>query len=84
MSISKPLWETHVWRKKQSRADSNQTKNVTYVHIWGFWHPQKGFTFPQHHTIRFIQRGLNYFLITNLQKESVNRTNAFAEFSTDH
>ena len=44
----------------------------------------KHFTFRQQQTSGFIQRRLDYFFVSNLPQESVNKTNVLAAFSTDH
>ena len=42
------------------------------------------FTFRQQHISGFIQRRLDYFFLSNLLQESVNKTDILAAFSTDH
>ena len=43
----------------------------------------KRFTFWQHYTSGFIERRFEYFLVSNLLQESVNKTDLLAAFSTD-
>ena len=38
----------------------------------------------QQHISGFIQRRLDYFFISNLLQESVDKTDVLAAFSTDH
>ena len=44
----------------------------------------KHFTFWQQHASRLIQKRLDYFFVSNLLQESVNKTDVLAAFSTDH
>ena len=43
----------------------------------------KRFTFWQHYTSGYIERRFEYFLVSNLLQESVNKTDLLAAFSTD-
>ena len=53
--------------------------------IWRIRNPKiKRFTFRQQHISGFIQRRLDYFFLSNLLQESVNKTDILAAFSTDH
>ena len=45
---------------------------------------KKSFTFWQQHILGFIQRRLDYFFVSNLLQESVNKAEVLAAFSTDH
>ena len=62
--------EIHVWRK-------NCLQN------WWIQNPKIKY-FRQQHTSPFIQRRLDYFFVSNLQQESVNKTDVLADFSTGH
>ena len=65
-----------------SKIDSN--KKINLCDIWRIWNPKtKRFTFRQQHTSEYIQRRFNYFFISKLQQESVNKTDAQAAFCTD-
>ena len=44
----------------------------------------KRFTFRQHHTTGFIQRRLNYFLISNQLRDTVKKTDILGAFTDDH
>ena len=44
----------------------------------------KRFTFQQQHRSKFIPRRHDYFFVSNLIQESVNKTDVLAAFSTDH
>ena len=53
--------------------------------MWRMRNPKiKHFTFWQQRILGFIQRRLDYFFISNLLQESVNKTEILAAFSTDH
>ena len=53
--------------------------------IWRIRNPKmKRFTFRQQHILGFIQRRLDYFLVSSLLQELVNKTEFLAAFSTDH
>ena len=53
--------------------------------IWRMRNPKiKRFTFWQQRILGFIQRRLDYFFISNLLQESVNKTEVLAAFSTKH
>ena len=53
--------------------------------IWRIRNPKiKRFTFRQQHISGFIQRRLDYFFLSNLLQESVNKTEVLAAFFTDH
>ena len=41
-------------------------------------------TFRQQHVTGFIQRRLDYFLVSNNLQESINKTDILAALSTDH
>ena len=45
---------------------------------------KKRYAFRQHHVTGFIQRRLNYFLISNASQESINKTNILTALETDH
>ena len=52
--------------------------------IWRIQNPKiTRFTFQQQHISRFIQRRLDYFFVSNLLQESVNKTDALAAVSND-
>ena len=53
--------------------------------IWRVRNPKKKhYTFGQQHITGFIQRRLNYFLVSNNLQESNNKTVILTAFSTDH
>ena len=53
--------------------------------IWRVRNPKKKhYTFRQQHVTGFIQRRLNYFLVSNNLQESINKTDILTAFSTDH
>ena len=72
--------------KKKSIAKLIQTKEkINLCDIWRIRNPKiKRFTFRQQHTSGFIQRRLDYFFVSNLLQELVNKTDVLAAFSTDH
>ena len=52
--------------------------------IWRIRNPKiKRFTFRQQYISGFIQRRLDYFFVSDLLQESVNKTYVLAAFSTD-
>ena len=44
----------------------------------------KRFTFRQNHVSGFIERRLDFFLISNILQESIIKTDVLASFCTDH
>ena len=44
----------------------------------------KRFTFRQNHVSGFVERRLDFFLISNILQESVIKTDVLASFCTDH
>ena len=53
--------------------------------IWRIRNPKKkGYTFRQQNVTHFIQRRLDYFLISNNLQESINKTNILTVLSIDH
>ena len=72
--------------KKKSIAKLIQIKEkFDLCDIWRIRNPKiKRFTFRQQHISGFIQRRLDYFFLSNLLQESVNKTDILAAFSTDH
>ena len=45
---------------------------------------KKRYTFRQQHVTGFIQRRLDYFLVSNNLQESINKTDILTALSTDH
>ena len=72
--------------KKKSIAKLIQIKEeINLCDIWRIRNPKiKRFTFRQQHISGFIQRRLDYFFVSNLLQESINKTDVLAAFSTDH
>ena len=72
--------------KKKSIAKLIQIKEkFDLCDIWRIRNPKiKRFTFRQQHISGFIQRRLDYFFLSNLLQESVNKTDILAIFSTYH
>ena len=72
--------------KKKSIAKLIQIKEKFDIrNIWRIRNPKiKRFTFRQQHISGFIQRRIDYFFLSNLLQESVNKTDILAAFSTDH
>ena len=53
--------------------------------IWRIRNPNvRRFTFRQNHVSGFIERRLGFFLISNIQQESIIKTDVIASFCTDH
>ena len=60
-------------------------ENLDLCDIWRIHNPKrKRFTFRQHQYAGFIQRGLDYFFISNSLQESIKTADTLAAFSTDH
>ena len=72
--------------KKKSIAKLIQIKEkFNLCDIWRIRYPKiKRFYFRQQHISGFIQRRLDYFFVSNLLQESVNKTDVLAAFFTDH
>ena len=72
--------------KKKSIAKLIQIKEkINLCDIWRIQNPKiKRFTFQQQHIPGCIQRRLDYFFVSNLRQESVNKADVLAAFSTDH
>ena len=72
--------------KKKSIAKLIQIKEkFDLCDIWRIRNSKiKRFTFRQQHLSGFIQRRLDYFFLSNLLRESVNKTDILAALSTDH
>ena len=52
---------------------------------WRIRNPNvKRFTFRQNHVSGFIERRLDFFLISNMLQESIIRADVLASFCTDH
>ena len=52
---------------------------------WRIRNPNvKHFTFRQNHVSGFIERRLDFFLISNMLQESIIRADVLASFCTDH
>ena len=45
---------------------------------------EKSYTFRQQHVTCFIQRRLEYFLVSNILQESIEKTDILTALSTDH
>ena len=58
------------------------------INLCGTWRVRnskiKRFTFWQQYTSGFIQRRFEYFFVSNVLQESVNKTDVLAAFPTDH
>ena len=53
--------------------------------IWQVRNPKKKrYTFRQQHVTSFIQRRLNYFLVSNNLQESINKMDILTTLSADH
>ena len=53
--------------------------------IWRIGNPNvKHFTFRQNHVSGFIEQSLDFFLIFNIQQESIIKTDVLASFCIDH
>ena len=53
--------------------------------IWRVRNPKKKrYTFREQHVTGFIQRRLDYFLVSNNLQESINKTGVLTALSTDH
>ena len=60
-------------------------ESLGFCDIWRVRNPnKKRYAFRQHHVTGFIQRRLNYFLISNASQESINKTNILTALETDH
>ena len=72
--------------KKKSITKLIQSKEKFILcDIWRIRNPKiKRFTFRQQSISGFIQRIRDYFFVSNLLRESVNKTDVLAAFSTDH
>ena len=72
--------------KKKSLAKFIHIKQkINLYDIWRIRNPQtKRFTFRQQHKLEFIKRRLDYFFVSNILQESVNKTDVLAGFSTNH
>ena len=72
--------------KKKSTTKLIQIKaKFDLCDIWRIRNPKiKRFTFQKQHISGFVQRRLDYFFVSNLLQESVNKTDVLAAFSIDH
>ena len=79
------LEETQYFKKK-SLAKLIEIKESLYLcDIWRIRNPNvKRFTFRQNHVSGFIERRLDFFLISNVLQESIIKTDVLASFCTDH
>ena len=60
-------------------------ESLALCDIWRAIIPKKNhYTFRQQHVIGFIQRRLDYFLVSNNLRESINKTDIWTALSTDH
>ena len=72
--------------KKKYLAKLIEIKETLYLcDIWRIRNPNvKRFTFRQNHVSGFIERRLDFFLISNVLQESIIKTDVLASFCTDH
>ena len=72
--------------KKKSLAKLIEIKETLFLcDIWRIRNPNvRRFTFRQNHVSGFIDRRLDFFLISNILQESVIKTDVLASFCTDH
>ena len=65
--------------KKYTLAKTNQIKEkLNLVDIWRIRNPKTNhFTYRQHHATGFIQRRLDYFLISNQLQDTVKKKQTF-------
>ena len=72
--------------KKKSLAKIIELKEIYDLRdIWRVRNTKsKGFTFPKKHSSGFIQRRLDYILISNTLQKFVNMTDILTPISTDH
>ena len=72
--------------KKKYLAKLIEIKETLYLcDIWRIRNPNvKRFTFRQNHVSGFVERRLDFFLISNILQESVIKTDVLASFCTDH
>ena len=72
--------------KKKSLAKLIEIKETLFLcDIWRIRNPNvRRFTFRQNHVSGFIERRLDFFLISNILQESVIKTDVLASFCTDH
>ena len=72
--------------KKKSLAKLIEIKEALYLcDIWRIRNPNvRRFTFRQNHVSGFIERRLDFFLISNVLQESIIKTDVLASFCTDH
>ena len=71
---------------RKSLAKLIEIKETLYLcDIWRIRNPNvKRFTFRQNHVSGFIERRLDFFLISNVLQESIIKTDVLASFCTDH
>ena len=71
--------------KKKSLAKLIDIKETLCLwDIWKIRNPNvKGFTFRQNHVSGFIERRLDFFLISNILQESIIKTDVLSSFCTD-
>ena len=72
--------------KRKSLAKLIEIKETLCLcDIWRIRNPNvKRFTFRQNHVSGFIERRLDFFLISNILQESIIKADALASFCTDH
>ena len=72
--------------KKKSLAKLIEIKESLYLcDIWRIRNPNvKRFTFRQNHVSGFVERRLDFFLISNILQESIIKTDVLTSFCTDH
>ena len=72
--------------KKKSLANLIEiNESLNLYDIWRIRKPpKKHYTFHQNQASGFIQRWLDYFIISNTVQDFVQKTDVFASFSTDH
>ena len=60
-------------------------ESLVLCDIWRVRNPKKKrYTFREQHVTGFIQRRLDYFLVSNNLQESINKTDVLTALSTDH
>ena len=60
-------------------------ESLVLCDIWRVRNPKKKrYTFREQHVTGFIQRRLDYFLVSNNLQESINKTDVLTTLSTDH
>ena len=73
-------------QQKKPIAKLNEIKEtICLCDMWKIKNPNvRRFTFRQNHSSGFIERTLDFFLVSNTLQESVKNTTVLASFCTDH